>query len=145
MFQPPVLEHTMPAYNKPIDFYKQYSSLLPQGLLAGFLNHATISHLTSSTKHPFKQVLCTMYPRKGMWGHFLCHQLNRAQSEKWALRWKETPKEDWLKVKSTAAVNHKVRRERDKDTLTHTHRPRLIPSWDSSIMETVEYTEKKIS
>ena len=62
-----------------------------------------------------------MYPRKGLWGNFLCHQLNRAQSEEWALRGKETQKGDWLKVKSTAAVNHKIRRETETKTYTHTH------------------------
>jgi len=40
LFQPPVLTHTKPAYNNPIDFCKQYSTSHPQGLMAKFLNHS---------------------------------------------------------------------------------------------------------
>lgn len=39
LFQPPVLAHTKPLYNNPIDFCKQYSTLHPQGLTAKFSNH----------------------------------------------------------------------------------------------------------
>lgn len=40
LFQPPVLTHTKPVYNNPIDFSKQYPTLHPQGLVAKFLNHS---------------------------------------------------------------------------------------------------------
>lgn len=44
LFQPPVLTHTKPVYNNPIDFSKQYSTLHPQGLMAKIFKSFPLLH-----------------------------------------------------------------------------------------------------